>query len=93
MLRFLTMCCLLLFCTQPALAQPSLTQVRFGFPSEAGALIRNGVWVPVGIELDPKGSEIEPDKFLIELESTDGDGATYLVKMPVLPGQTRMMGY
>ena len=52
------MCCLLLFCTQPALAQPSLTQVRFGFPSEAGALIRNGVWVPVGIELDPKGSEI-----------------------------------
>ena len=93
MLRFLTICCLLLVCTRPALAQPSLTQVRFGFPSEAGALIRNGVWVPVGIELDPKGSEIEPDKFLIELESTDGDGATYLVKIPVLPGQTRMMGY
>ena len=93
MSRFLTICCLFFFLTQPALAQPSITQVRFGFPSEAGALIRNGTWIPVDIELDAKGSEIEPDKFIIEMESTDGEGASYLIKIPVIPKQTRMMGY
>lgn len=93
MSRFLTICCLFFFFTQPALAQPALTQVRFGFPSEAGSLIRNGTWIPVDIELDAKGSDIEPDKFIIEMESTDGEGASYLIKIPVLPGQTRMMGY
>jgi len=93
MSRFLTVCCLFLFFAQPALAQISLAQVRFGFPSEAGALIRNGTWIPVDIELDAKGSEIEPNKFLIEMESTDGEGASYLIKIPVIPKQTRLMGY
>ena len=93
MSRFLTVCCLFLFFAQPALAQISLAQVRFGFPSEAGALIRNGTWIPVDIELDVKNSEIEPDKFLIEMESTDGEGASYLIKIPIIPKQTRLMGY
>ncbi|NBR05748.1 MAG: hypothetical protein EBT92_08250 [Planctomycetes bacterium] len=93
MSRFLTICCLLFIFAQPALAQPALTQVRFGFPSESGPLIRNGAWNPVDIELDVKSAEIEPDKFIIELESTDGEGASYLIKIPVSPKQNRMMGY
>lgn len=93
MSRFPTICCLFFFLAQPALAQPSLTQVRFGFPSENGQLIRNGTWIPVDIELDAKGSDIEPDKFMIEMETTDGEGASYLVKNPIVPKQTRMMAY
>ncbi|NDH07653.1 hypothetical protein EBX93_17350, partial [bacterium] len=77
MFRFLKICCLLagfnLFFTSQAYSnQPAIVKVQFGFPSANGPLIRNGNWVPVQIELDAAVPEIESDKFLIELESTDG---------------------
>lgn len=98
MFRFLKICCLLagfnLFFTSQAYSnQPAIVKVQFGFPSANGPLIRNGNWVPVQIELDAAVPEIESDKFLIELESTDGEGASYLIKNPVYPGQKRVMAY
>jgi len=92
MTRFLTLL-IVFFGAVQLRAEPSLSQVRFGFPAENGSFIRNGNWIPIQIEINPNDSIIEPGKYLIELESSDGEGASYLIKMPVEANKNQMTGY
>lgn len=74
---------LLLVLTSLAQAKPTLEKVRMGFPSAQGDITRNGFWLPVRVDLKASGGPVPAS--VLELETTDGEGAIFRVHASVLP--------
>ncbi|MSR31105.1 MAG: hypothetical protein EXR99_06305 [Gemmataceae bacterium] len=66
-----------------ASAQPEISQTQFGFPSAAGNLTRNGSWLPARCQIKAGARSVSDGAFLLELETTDGEGAAYQLHFPI----------
>jgi len=77
--------CVLMILVSASLANasPVIAKVRLGFPSSQGDITRNAFWMPVKLELSAGTEPVASS--LLELETTDGEGAIYQVHAQIPP--------